>query len=155
MCVRDQSCLILCDPIDCSLQAPLSTAFFRQKYWRGLSFPSPGDLPNPGTEPRSPTSQADSLLFDYQGSPNISHNKWYFKAGNKIKVIIFQKTQITDLPGLQDLYFWEVRALKCHEKFWTGLRFWNTGTDSHKAKHTLNNRFSCIQISFVGHLEDR
>ena len=62
MCVRDQSCLILCDPIDCSLQAPLSTAFFRQKYWRGLSFPSPGDLPNPGIEPLSPALQVDSLL---------------------------------------------------------------------------------------------
>ena len=34
-------------------QAPLSTEFFRQESWSGLPFPSPGDLPNPGTEPRS------------------------------------------------------------------------------------------------------
>ena len=35
--------------------------FFRQEYWNGLPFPSPGDLPNPGIEPRSPALQADSL----------------------------------------------------------------------------------------------
>ena len=35
-------------------QAPPSTGFSRQEYWSGLPFPSPGDLPNPGIEPRSP-----------------------------------------------------------------------------------------------------
>ena len=58
-----QSCLTLCDPMDCivALQAPLSMEFFRQKYWSGLPFPSPGDLPGPGIKHRSPTLQADSL----------------------------------------------------------------------------------------------
>ena len=32
-------------------QAPLSMGFFRQEFWNGLAFPSPGDLPNPGIEP--------------------------------------------------------------------------------------------------------
>ena len=35
--------------------------FSRQEYWSGLSFPSPGDLPDPGIEPQSPTLQADAL----------------------------------------------------------------------------------------------
>ena len=35
--------------------------FSRQEYWSGLPFPSPGDLPNPGIEPRSPALQADTL----------------------------------------------------------------------------------------------
>ena len=35
-------------------QAPLSMGFFRQEHWSGLLFPSPGDLPNPETEPVSP-----------------------------------------------------------------------------------------------------
>ena len=35
-------------------QAPPSMGFFRQEYWSGLPFPSPGDLPNPGIKPRSP-----------------------------------------------------------------------------------------------------
>ena len=47
-------------------QVPLSMEFSRQEYQSGLSFPSPGDLPNPGTEPGSPTLQADSL-----SEPNI------------------------------------------------------------------------------------
>ena len=42
-------------------QAPLSMEFPRQEYWSGLSFPSPGDLLNPGIEPGSPALQADSL----------------------------------------------------------------------------------------------
>ena len=35
--------------------------FSKQEYWSGLPFPSPGDLPDPGIEPRSPALQADSL----------------------------------------------------------------------------------------------
>ena len=35
--------------------------FSRQECWSGLPFPSPGDLPNPGIEPGSPTLQADTL----------------------------------------------------------------------------------------------
>ena len=42
-------------------QAPLSMGFSRQEYWSGLPFPSPGDLPDPGIEPRSPALQADAL----------------------------------------------------------------------------------------------
>ena len=37
-------------------QALLSMGFSRQDYWSGLPFPSPGDLPDPGIEPRSPAS---------------------------------------------------------------------------------------------------
>ena len=46
----------------------------RQKYWSGLPFPSPGDLPNPGIEPRSSALQADSLQLSHQGSHNGFHN---------------------------------------------------------------------------------
>ena len=43
-------------------QAPLSIGFSRQEYWRGLPFPSPGDLPDPGIKPRAPVLQANSLI---------------------------------------------------------------------------------------------
>ena len=43
-------------------QAPLSMGFSRQEHWSGLPCPPPGDLPNPGIKPRSPTLLADSLL---------------------------------------------------------------------------------------------
>ena len=48
-------------PWDVAHQAPLSMGSPRQKYWRGLPFPFPGDLPDPGMEPKSPALQADSL----------------------------------------------------------------------------------------------
>ena len=48
-------------------QAPLSMGFSRQEYWSGLPFPSPGDLPNPGIEPRSPPLQADALTSEPPG----------------------------------------------------------------------------------------
>ena len=51
---------------------PLSMGFSRQEYWSELLFPSPGDLPNPGIEPKSPTLQADSLPNEPQGSPNLN-----------------------------------------------------------------------------------
>ena len=48
-------------PWTVACQAPLSVGFSREEYWSGLPFLSPGDLPDPGIEPRSPTLQADSL----------------------------------------------------------------------------------------------
>ena len=48
-------------------QAPLSMGFSRQEYWSGLPFPSPGDLPNPGIEPRSPALQADAFSSEPPG----------------------------------------------------------------------------------------
>ena len=48
-------------------QDPLSMGFSRQEYWSGMPFPSPGDLPNAGIEPRSPALQADSLPAEPQG----------------------------------------------------------------------------------------
>ena len=44
-----------------ALQASLSMGLSRQEYWSGLPCLSPEDLPDPGVEPRSPASQADSL----------------------------------------------------------------------------------------------
>ena len=57
-----EPCLTLVTLWTVARQAPLSMGFSRQEYWSGLPFPSPGDLPNPGAEPRSPALQADSLL---------------------------------------------------------------------------------------------
>ena len=46
-------------------QAPLSMGFSRQEYWSGFLCPPPGDLPDPGIEPTSPASQADSLPLSH------------------------------------------------------------------------------------------
>ena len=58
---------------------PLSIGFFRQEYWSGLPFPSPGDLPHPGIKsesPASPARQVDSLLLSHHGEKK----KWVWLA---------------------------------------------------------------------------
>ena len=45
-------------------QAPPSMGFSRQEYWSELPFPSPGDLPDPGIEHRSPVLQTDALTSE-------------------------------------------------------------------------------------------
>ena len=45
--------------------------FSRQEYWSGLPFPSPGDLPEPGIKPGSPTLQADALPSELPGKPML------------------------------------------------------------------------------------
>ena len=52
-----------CDPMELS----------RPEYWSGQQFPSLGDFPNPGIEPRSPTLQADSLPSEQLGKPIINN----------------------------------------------------------------------------------
>ena len=51
-------------------QAPPSMGFSRQEYLNGLPFPSSGDLPDPGVEPRSPALQADPLTSKLLGKPS-------------------------------------------------------------------------------------
>ena len=55
-----QSCQTLCNPME----------FSRREYWSGLPFPSPGNLPNPGIELRSPALQTDALLSEPPGKPH-------------------------------------------------------------------------------------
>ena len=67
---RSLSCVrLFATPWTVAHRAPLSIEFTRQEYWRGLPCPSPGDLPNPGTKPRSPSLQADSLPSEPPGKP--------------------------------------------------------------------------------------
>ena len=64
-----RSCQTLLNPMDCiAHQDPLSLGFPRQEHWRGLPFPPPGDLPDPGIEATSLALQADSFL-SHQGRP--------------------------------------------------------------------------------------
>ena len=63
-CVR-----LFATPRTVAYQPPLSMGFFRQECRSGLPFPSSGNLPNPGIEPRSPTLQADVLLSEPPGKP--------------------------------------------------------------------------------------
>jgi len=48
--------------------------FSRQEYWSALPFTSPGDLPDPGIEPKSPALQADALAFEPPGKSPLTSN---------------------------------------------------------------------------------
>ena len=55
------------NPMDCSLPGSSVHGILQQEYWSRLPFPSPGDLPDPRIEPRSPAVQADSLPTERLG----------------------------------------------------------------------------------------
>ena len=69
-----QSCPTLCDPMDYSVHGILQASILE---W--VAFPSLGDLPNPGINPRSPSLQVDSLPAEPQGKPkNTGVGSLYF-----------------------------------------------------------------------------
>ena len=57
--------------------------FSEQEYWSGLPFPSPGDLPDPGIEPRFPALQADALTSELPGKLHIMEYSTTIKQNNE------------------------------------------------------------------------
>ena len=72
-----------------------SLEFSRPEYWNGQLFPSSGDLPNSGIEPRPPTLQADSLLAEPPGKPknigvgSLSLLQWIFLAWESNQGVLY------------------------------------------------------------------
>ena len=100
-----QSCLTLCDPMDCSSPGPLTTGYSRQEYRSGLPCPPPGDLPDPGIEPTSeaPALQTDSLWLNHWGSPKSSIlqykvKSFFFFFKEHVNIITSNKIQTTQDP---------------------------------------------------------
>ena len=83
-------CLTFVTPWTMARQAPPSMGFSRQEYWSGLPFPSPGDFPNPGSEPRSP-ALPDDLLTDPWGKPLDSLQKWNHRVFVLLSLAYFTK----------------------------------------------------------------
>ena len=103
-------------------QAPLSMKFPRQGYWSGLSFPLPGDLPDPGIEPESPAWHADSLRLSDQGSPSV-----YRSVG------IFSPTDVGDSPP----QFSKINWVSWNStQFWDSIRSRTFRAQSHKIDPT-------------------
>ena len=65
---ESESCSVMSDSLP---PLGLYSPFSRPKYWSGQPFPSSGDLPNPGIEPRSPTLQTDCLSAEPPGKPKL------------------------------------------------------------------------------------
>ena len=68
----------LATPWTVARQAPLSIRFPRQEYWSGLSFLSPGDLPNSGIKPTSPALTSGFFTAEPPGSPSQLNIHTYF-----------------------------------------------------------------------------
>ena len=67
-CMHAQSCLTLCDPVDCTHPGS-SMRLSRQEYWRGLPFPPLGDLPDPGIAPVAPALAGEIFTTKPPGQP--------------------------------------------------------------------------------------
>ena len=85
-------------------QAPLFMEFSRQEYWSGLPLPSPGDLPNPGIEPRSLELQEDSSpseppgkLKEKQQKKNSSHVDASASHKEARSVVVYRSTKVPRL----------------------------------------------------------
>ena len=102
-------------------QVPLSMGFSRQEYWSGLLFPSPGDLPDPGIEPRSSTLWADSSPSEPPGKSNSQIPKGVSFPTKKLK------------PAPED---WQSPGGR---KCWSS-QFWSQVLNSAPFHHTSLNR---------------
>ena len=81
-------------PWTVACQVPQSMGFSRQGYWRGLPFPSLGDLPDPVMESGTPALQADSLLFEPPGKPWKTSTPVLFrslKVQSRVQTVSFSR----------------------------------------------------------------
>ena len=110
----DQSCPTLYDP--------KSIEFSRPEYWNGQPFPSPGDLPNPGIEPRSPTLQEDSLPAKPQGKPknagvgSLSLLQWIFPTQEGSPALQADSLPVEPQGKPKVMIRYDINCIRCRGK---------------------------------------
>ena len=144
-------------------QAPLSMGFSRQEYWRGLPFPSPGDLPNPEIEPRPPALQADALTSEppgfwsvevnnlcnqvYSFSPphpnphmisSVAHSSHPFTAETNIHSYFLLFRLLLDLLQ-QILFLAAILFIPLTSISWVSICVWQGNKIKQSTKHLENN----------------
>ena len=107
-CVR-----LFATPWTVAHQAPLSMGFSRQRYWSGISFPSPGDLPNPGMEPAC------------LKSPALAGGLFYHWATKEAPVLHFIGRR--KLQKKTPMFFWDRCFLFFFLIFLFSFFFWHVG----------------------------
>ena len=109
-----QLCPTLCDPIDCSRQAPLSMGFPRRKYWRQLLSPTPGDLSNPGIEPAAPALAGRFFTPEPSGKPyNIDGFTLISTLVNIFNTSSTLKQKVGELVQEKEMFvYWEILLSK-------------------------------------------
>ena len=133
----------LCNPIDCSPPGSSVHGLPRPVYYSELPFPSPGVLPNPGMKPMSLALQADSLMLNYQGSPNhtVLSNWKFVKRGEFHVKCSYHNCAWSNIgqqgqPRLSNKQMWAHRSILVGITFWEwtesgwGLPWCSRGWDS-------------------------
>ena len=128
--------------------------FCRQEYWCGLAFPSPGDLPDPEVEPKSPALQAYSFTTEPPGKPQCGLNN-----GNLFSHS-FKRLDVSDFdflwafsPWIADISFYVCPHMPfplCACIF--GVCFLCVAISSYK--HSSHSGFGFIQRASLYHLEN-
>ena len=78
-----QSCLALCNPVDCGPLGSSVHGIVQQEYWSWLLFPTPGDLPNPETQPASLVSPSlADRFFPYHCATWGAHLSWQYPSND-------------------------------------------------------------------------
>ena len=103
--------------------------FSRQEYWSGLPFPSPGDLPNPGIEPGSPTLQADALSSEPPGKPFLVGGRYCFL--NSLRVLCSY-----NIAWIIMAYLIAIRYISWHQ-----LYPLNSVSDNENQKHFVESMY--------------
>ena len=97
-----QSCPTLCDPMDCSPPGSSVHGILQARILEWFAFPSPGDLPDPGIELRSPELQADALTSEPPGKQFLLKGEYMFLMTSKSfsrLVEIFRKNMCSIAEG--------------------------------------------------------
>ena len=117
-----------------------SLEFSRLEYWSGRPFPSPGDLPNPGIEPRSPALQADSLSTEPRGKPSyiISICKSCFPCKCYLKPLVH--------------FVWVSSITSDVCEFKQAHMNGNMPCSSHLTGSTLHVTGECLTLELRGHI---
>ena len=131
-------------PWSVACHAPLSMRFSRQKYWSGLPFPSAGVLPNPETESRSPSLQADSLPSEPPGKPDVIR-KWTWKWLSHVWLFVTPWTIAHQSPPSKEF---------SSQEYWSGFPFPSTGDLPNPGieprSPALQAEFYFYQLSYKG-----
>ena len=144
--VKSLSCVrLFVTPPAVAHQAPPSMGFSRQEYWSGLPFPSPGDLPDPGIEPRSSALHADALISEPPGKPQICICMCIYVCVYTC-IYIFSVAQL--YPTLCDPWTVAFRSSLSMK-----LSKQNTGVGCHRCTHDRSMirvaRMSILQMRFI------
>ena len=141
-----KSCLTLAPPWPVAHQAPLSMGFLRQEYWTGLPLPPPGDLPDPGIEPRSPALQADSLPTEPPRRRMLCNDlKWEKNLKKEWKILYIstymesRKMLLMNLSTGQQWRCWNKQT--CGHSRGRRWMIWDSSTETYTAICKVGNQW--------------